>query len=231
MMRKLAGVYREYGLVLGLLYGLDRALQRFSSRVRLRTYELMVQPIGDKPLLPERLTRRLEIREIKPGDPELARIRTRRQIELRFAQEAVCLGAFRDGRFLGYLWFCHRAYEEDEVRCTYRVTPEAHAVFDFDLYIFPEYRMGTAFAALWQGANGYLRERGIRFTFSRLAQLNMQSRRAHDHLGWTRVGRAVFFVLGPVQLMVATVRPYLHISLSRAGRVELRLAPGALTDA
>lgn len=226
MLHKLAGVYREYGFSLGLLYGVDRALQRLSSRMRLYAYHLMVQPIGDKPLIPARFAKHLEIREIKRGDPEVALMPARVEIkEARFAQRAVCLGAYREGRFIGYLWFCRGAYEEDEVRCTYVVTPESEAVFDFDFYIFPEHRMGLAFAALWQRASEYLRARGIRHSFSRLTQFNMSSRRAHDHLGWQALGRAIFLQLGPLELMAATLPPYLHVSLPRTKRVQLRLAP------
>jgi hypothetical protein len=185
----------------------------------------MVQPLGDKPLLPERFSKRLEVREIRAGDPALelmpppARIR-----QARFAQQAVCLGGFRDGRLIGYLWFCRGAYDEDEVRCTYVIAPENDSVFDFDFYIFPEYRMGVAFAALWQGAAEYLRARGVRHTFSRLTQFNLSSRRAHDHLGWRPVGRAIFVQLGPVELMAATLPPYLHVSLPSTRRVRLRLS-------
>src|SRR5688500_8050908 len=160
MIHKLAGVYREFGFVLGLLYGVDRVLQRLSSRLRLYVYQIVVQPIGEKRIVPERLARRLELREIKRGDPELALMPARADIkEARFEQGAVCLGGFQDGRLVGYLWFCRGAYDEDEVRCTYVVTPQDEAVFDFDLYVFPEYRMGLAFAALWQHASEYFHAR------------------------------------------------------------------------
>jgi hypothetical protein len=229
MQQKLIAVFREYGVLLGLLYGFDRLLQRLSPRWRLYAYHIMVQPITDKPLLPPRFSKRLEIREIKRGDPEVEMMPARTEIkEARFAQNAVCLGAFRDGRFIGYMWFCYRAYEEDEVRCTYLATPEDQSVFDFDLYVFPEYRMGLAFAAIWNGANQYLRAKGVKFTFSRLTQFNLPSRRAHDHLGWKRVGRALFLQAGPIEFMAATLRPYLHVSCTTAKRVQLRLHPDVL---
>ena len=226
---KLVGVYEEYGLCLGLLYGIDRMLQRLSSRLRLYAYRFMVQPITDEPLLPARFSHRFQMREIKRGDPELALMPARPEIkEARFAQNAICLGAFRDERFIGYIWFCHGAYEEDEVRCTYLVTPQMQAVFDFDLYIFPEHRMGRGFAAIWHLASQYLRKNGIRFTYSRLTQFNLASGRAHDHLGWKGAGRALFLQAGPVEIMAATIWPYLHISWARDSRVRLRLVPTAL---
>jgi hypothetical protein len=102
MLHKLTGVYREYGWHLGLLYGIDRVLQRVSSHLRLHVYQIMVQPITEKALLPPHFVKRLEIREIKQGDPEVALMPARAEIkEARFAQNAVCLGAFRDGRLIG----------------------------------------------------------------------------------------------------------------------------------
>lgn len=224
MVHKLADLYRQYGLVTGLFYGIDRMLQRLSSRLRLYAYQVMVQPIAGQPLLPERFARRLECREIRRGDPEVALMPARPDIkEARFAQNAICLGTFREGRLIGYLWFCHGRYEEDEARCTYVVTPAGEAIFDYDLYIFPEHRMGFAFAGIWHGANEYLRKRGIRYTFSRYTRFNLASRRAHERLGGRPVGSAVFLRLGPVQLMAATLRPFLHLSLSPSRRVTLYL--------
>lgn len=226
MVHKLVDIYKQYGFATGLLYGIDRVLQRLSSRVHLYAYQIMVQPITDKPFLPERLARRLEFREIRRGDPEIAPMPARPDVkEARFAQNAVCLGAFRDGRLIGYLWFCYGRYEEDEARCTYVVTPKGEAIFDYDFYVLPEHRMGYAFAGIWHGANDYLRRRGIRYTFSRYTRFNLASRRAHERLGGRPVGSAVFLHVGPIQLMAATLWPFVHLSLSRARRVTLRLGP------
>ena len=228
MVHKLVDVFREYGLVLGLFYGIDRTLQRLSSRLRLFVYQIMVQPITDKPLLPERFARRIEMREIKRGDPEVALMPARTDIkEARFAQNAVCLGAYRDGRLIGYLWFCYARYEEDEARCTYLVTPQSEAIFDYDFYIFPEHRMGLAFAAIWHGANQYLRARGIRYTFSRLTRFNLASKRAHERLGCKPVGNVLFFQLGPMQIMASTIWPFVHLSVSPSRRPKLRLSAAA----
>lgn len=221
--------FKEFGLFAGLLYAIDRVFQKTSTHLRLYVYEFMVQPIPEKPLLPARLTRNLEIREIKQGDPEVSLMPARADIkESRFRQNAICLGAFQSGRFVGYIWFCFRAYEEDEVRCTYTLTPEKEAVFDFDLYIFPEHRMGLGFIGLWNGANQFLNERGIKYTFSRLTRFNLASRRAHKHLGWKAAGRAVFMRAWNVELMVATIFPYLTITIGKKQRALLTLHPDAL---
>src|SRR5260221_4849531 len=193
MLRKISGPFREFGPAAGLLYAIDRVLSILSPGLRLYFYELMVQPITDKPLLPGAFAKQLEIREIKAGDPELALMPVRPDaMQDRFTQNAVCLGAFRKDALIGYMWFCARTYNEDEVRCTYILGPERESVFDFDFYLFPEHRMGLGFVGLWNGANEFLNRRGIRYTFSRLTRFNLTSRRAPQHFGWKRVRRALF---------------------------------------
>ena len=229
MLQRLASPFREFGLFAGLLYGIDRVFCRLSPGLRLYVYQLMVQPIPDKPLLPARLTKHLEIRKIQRGDPEIALMPARREIkESRFEQNAICLGAFQNGQFIGYIWFCLGAYEEDEVRCTYVLPAGEQAVFDFDLYLFPEYRMGIGFIGIWNGANQFLRSGGRKFSFSRLSRFNLASGRAHEHLGWKLVGRTVFLQVWRLEFMVATIPPYLHLSLRKSDRVRLKLCPDVL---
>jgi hypothetical protein len=229
MLQRLTSPFREFGPFAGLLYVIDRVFCRLSPGLRLYFYHLMVQPIPDKPLLPARLTKQLEIREVKRGDPEMAVMPARPDIkESRFQQNAVCLGAFRKGQFIGYIWFSFGAYEEDEVRCTYVLPAGDQAVFDFDLYLFPEHRMGIGFIGIWNGANEFLRSRGIKFSFSRLTRFNVTSQRAHDHLGWKLVGRTVFLKVWDHQLMIATIFPYLHLSAKKAERVRLKLRTDVL---
>jgi hypothetical protein len=228
-LQRLTSPFKEYGFFAGLLYAIDRIFLRLTPGLSLYFYEFMVQPILDKPLLPERLTKDLEIREIKRGDPEMELMPARPEIkESRFKQNAICLGAFNKGQFIGYIWFCFNAYEEDEVRCTFVLTPAEESVFDFDLYLFPEHRMGLGFVGIWNGASRFLLSRGIKFSFSRLTRFNLASRRAHHHLGWKRVGRAVFLQAGRVEFMIATIFPYLHVSMGKSEHVRLRLNPDVL---
>ena len=229
MLQKLAAIFKEFGFFAGLLYLSDRFLAGISPSLRLYFYDIMVQPIHKEPLIPERLSRSLEIREIKRGDPEVDLMPARPDIkEARFEQAAVCLGAFQKGKFIGYMWFCPHVYIEDEVRCIFLVSPAGEAVFDFDFYLFPEYRMGRGFIGMWNGANQYLNERGIKYTFSRVTRTNIASRRAHSHLGWKCVGRTLFLQAGQLQFMAATIFPFLHLSFGKSGRVQLKLRPDAL---
>ena len=229
MFRKITGPFREFGTAAGLLYAIDRVLSSLSSRLHLYVYELMVQPITDKPLIPRRFNKQLEIREINAGDPEIALMPVRPEVMLaRLAQNATCLGAFDKGVLIGYMWFCDKTYDEDEVRCTYVLGREQESVFDFDFYLFPEHRMGLGFVSLWNGANAFLCRQGIRYTFSRLTRFNVASRRAHQHLGWELVGRELFLQMWRIEVMFATLFPYDHISVTKAGRVRLTLRPDVL---
>jgi hypothetical protein len=229
MLERYVSPFRVFGLFAGLVYAIDRALARLSPAFRLHFYDLMVQPIPERTLPGSHPSRTLEIREIERGDPAVALMPARPEInEARFAQNAICLGAYRHGELIGYIWFCFRAYEEDEVRCTYALSPESEAVFDFDLYIYPEHRMGRAFVQIWDESGKFLRSRGIRYTYSRITRFNVESRSAHRHLGSTRVARMMVLRAGSMELLAATVFPYLHLSMRKSARARLTLRPDAL---
>lgn len=229
MLGKINDAVRQFGVFAGVIYLADRALSTLSPRCRLYFYELMVQPIRVDALPANRFLSGIEIREIPPGDPERARMPVRPEVmQARIAQAATCLGAYKKGELIGYMWFCADRYDEDEVRCTYVLERSRESVFDFDFYLYPEHRMGLGFVALWQGANRFLSERGIRFTFSRLTRFNIASRRSHAHLGWKLVGRTWFLQLGRIEIMVSTLRPYFHVSISPSRRVSLALRPDVL---
>lgn len=232
LFQKVAGPFREFGAVAGLLYSINRVLTSISPALRLQVYEMMVQPISDQPLLSEKMRAHVEIREILRDAPEIALMPVRPDaMAARLRQKTVCLGAFRKGKFIGYMWFCHDTYEEDQARCTYRLTPPEQSVFDFDFYLFPEHRLGLGFVALWNGANEYLSARGIRHTYSRLDRFNLASRRAHDHLGWKRVGQVLILQLGTVEIMLADMKPFVNLSLRRSSRARLTLRPDVLLRA
>ena len=232
MFDRLAGVAKEYGVAAGTLYLIDRALRALSSRLGLYVYEFMVQPITGKPMLPANFTKRLTWEELGAGHPDLARVPGReRAIPLRLAQGAKCLGVYRAGVLLGLIWLAFERYREDEVRCDYELVDAERSVFDFDLYVMPEHRMGLGFLSVWHIANEYLARRGVAYTFSRLTRFNVASRKSHAHLGWRRVGSALFLKIGTTELMAATVAPFLTATFAERQRVRLRLRPDVLAAA
>lgn len=224
MLKRITSPMTEFGWFAGLLYVVDRLLQRISPSLRLYSYELLVQPIPEAPLLPGKLAAIYEFRQISKGDPEIALMPARPEIkESRFKQNAVCLGAFKKAKLVGYLWLSFGTYEEDEVRCTFVLPNDGQSVFDFDLYVMPEHRMGLAFAGVWDGASQYLRTRGVKVSYSRMTRVNVASRRAHQRLGTRRIGQMFVLKLWTVECTVATVAPYLHLSLTKHNRARLRL--------
>lgn len=231
MIKKLASPFREFGYPVGLYYLIDTAFSRISSKLRLLSYDFLVQPISEKPLGPRTLVKDLEIREIERGDPELERMPAQADIiQSRFNQNAICLAAFQKGIAIAYMWLCFRSYQEDEVRCNFVLSPPEASVFDFDFYIYPEHRFGIAFLGLWYGANEYLKERGIKYSFSRLTRTNIASEKAHKHLGIRRVGRALFLKLGDIEMMFSSISPRFHLSLRRDNRVNIQLNPQVPND-
>lgn len=218
--------FREFGLGAGLVYAVGRVLRSLSPRLDLLYYEFMAQPIPEIASVPERIARDIELRSIERGAPEVARMPAREDIkQSRFEQGAVCYGAYRRDEWLGFVWLAFGRYEEDEVRCTFLPMPSGQAVFDFDFYIFPEHRMGRAFVATWARVNELLRERGIRWTYSRITRFNVASRNAHARLGARRVGRALFLKAWSFEAMLSSVPPHVNVSLRRRVPVVLEVRP------
>ena len=223
---KVSRIFKEFGFGGGLLYTVNRALQAVSSHLGLYAYEFMAQPIPSKPIVPPHLVKSFTFREIPPGHPDIARMPARADIkESRFEQGAMCLGTYRGEDLVGYIWLCFDRYREDEVRCDYHLADAAHSVFDFDLYILPQHRMGLGFMAVWHGANQFLHARGVTYTFSRLSRLNTASKRSHAHLKWRRIGQALIFKAWSAELMCLTIAPYIAVSFSPSRRTALRLGP------
>lgn len=217
--------FRELGLAAGTLYALARMLAVGSGgRVRLHAYHLVAQPVGDIPILPPRRGRGIEVREIGLNEAVALPVeRPRTVIEARFRQGARCLMASADGRFLGFLWFLVGPYEEDEVRCRFVPGPQGMASWDFDVFVESSARLGFAFARLWGEANRVLSRLGVEWSISRVSAFNPGSLLSHRRLGLVRVATAVFVGAGPVQLMVATIRPYVHLSLRATSRPTLEV--------
>ena len=231
-MRRLASPFKMFGGLGGTLYIVGRLLRLLSPRLGLYVYEFMVQPVGSKLLLPPKLSKNLTFSEIGRGHPDIAKMPARADIkEQRFAQGARCIGAYRKGQLIGYVWYCTERYHEDEVRCTCELVDSARSIFDFDLYVLPEHRLGVGFLGVWHGVNEMLAPRGVCYTFSRLTFFNNASRRAHAHLGWKRVGRGVFFQAWELELMIATIAPYVGATFGSRQRITLRLRPDVLAGA
>jgi hypothetical protein len=230
MLERVASPFRELGLFAGTAYALHRTLRRISPRLGLSMHDWMVQPIKNDDLLPERFARRYETRVIGHDDPLVDAMPIRPDVRVsRREQDTICLGTFKGDELIGYIWLSSKLYREDVARCDFVITPPARSVFDFDLYIVPGHRSGLGFAAVWNGTNRRLFDEGIRYSYSRLDYFNRASARAHDHLGWSRVGRAFILRLWSVEFIFASISPRVFVSFSSDRRATYILTPDALS--
>ena len=78
-------------------------------------------------------------------------------------------------------------------------------------------------ARLWQATDARLAAQGVRWSFSRIALANPASMAAHQRMGAQRVGLAGFLVLGPWQVAVFSLPPFVHVSLHAGSRPTVQL--------
>lgn len=204
------------------LYLCHRLLQRLSfGRAGIVPYFFYAQPVltaparqrGRAPVEVERARGRACLPASLPR-PEAV-------IEGRFAAGSQCLFIAKDGELLGYLWLHRGPYREDEVRAVFTPEPAERSAWDYDVYVAPAYRLGRTFSRLWEAANNDLRAGGVCWCHSRISAFNTSSIAVHEKLGARRIGWACFLCLGRLQVMVSSLKPRLHCSLSIAPSVTL----------
>lgn len=203
--QRVQDMVRRLGLADATLFVVARALERVSGgRARLAKYHFLAQPVparADARLRPAGIT----VVELGADDARRHRMdRPRAEIERRFAAGARCFCAWQGDTLTGFLWFTAGGYDEDEVRCTFRIDPRASAVWDLDVHIEPRFRLGRTFALLWESAFDAMRELGVRWSLSRVSAFNAESIRAHQRLGARRTGWAIFFLVGSWQFTLSS---------------------------
>ncbi len=215
---------RDFGLVNFFLYLLARLIDKLPGNWRMIKYYLIAQPIH-KQSATKPVKRRSSVISIHKIDASEYRYdwfpRPKIIIESRYAQGAECLVAFQHGNAIGCLWFIHGQYAEDEVRCCFSPSPKEKVVWDFDVYVEPKYRLGRAFALLWEEADKLFESRSVEWTTSRIDAFNPQSIRSHKRLGAEILGSVVFLCMGKFQLMFSTRSP--HISLTRKNGIPPKI--------
>lgn len=229
MIGKLRRAAAELGFWNALCYGVDQLLYDrlgWGGLVRYRFYAQPVPPVPERPL---RMGKQ-EVRQLRPGDPAFQDLPLDDAVlAYRFGQGAVCHAITEDGHAVACLWFCFERYVEDMVRATYGMDPADRTAWDFDVYVAPSHRAGRTFARLWQAGNAYLREQRVDWSLSRISAYNIPSITSHERLGARMVGRASFLWLGPVQIMVSSLSPRVHLSWrsksKQGGGPELMIRP------
>jgi hypothetical protein len=219
------GVWRELGLAAALLYALDKLLKAASNgRAAVVAYGLYAQPLHDQGLLAVRESPETLVERVGPQSQLLdAFPRPRAVNDARFGAGATCYAASVRGRFAGHVWISRASYDEDEVRCLYVMTDPRREVWDFDVYVEPEFRLGRTLARLWKAVAQDLAREGVQCSMSRISLFNRHSIATHQRLGAQRLGSAVFVRLGQVQLGLFSLAPYVHLSWGPSSRPTLRL--------
>jgi hypothetical protein len=224
-MTRILRIIRQLGCFNAFLLALSRVIDRSSGgRWRLQRYLFVAQVLPTAPLCAGR-GRDIRIRlltesaAVPEGCP-----RPHAVVRDRYRQGAQALAAFREERLAGFLWFVFGAYQEDEVRAHFSL-PSPDCVWDFDVWVRPEERLGWTFRRLWEAARLLLRARGARWSCSRISAFNAASLRAHAAIGTTRLGSAIFLNCGNWQWMLATMPPYAHLSRSADAVPNLLIMP------
>lgn len=222
MLMRLKSLVDDLGAPTAALYILHRLCVASRLPLSLYTYRLVAQPVAKTPQLPDARRAAFLCRRLKAGDPALSSMPFDSDVcARRFAQGALCYGLFRNDHICAWLWVVPDAYEEDEVRC--RFVMAKNMVWDFDVTVIPQYRLGFAFAALWDCVNTDLNNQGVDWCISRISAFNLPSRRSHQRLGAVDKGWMIFFTVGPVQMMLQRGTPFFHLGLTRAARPTVRL--------
>jgi len=223
--RKLPALIRELGWIDGALYALDQMVMAAIGRRFLIRYYIVAQPIPERPPAATKRGASIEVREFGAAAPELAGLPlTPEVIRSRFAQNSVCFGAFRDSRIVGCLWLCLGTYLEDEVRCRFEPAPNDRAVWDYDVYVHPDHRLGVAFARLWEAAGEYLRGRGYGWSVSRISAFNPKSLASHFRLGAIPCGSLTVLCTSRAQLSLSTFAPRLHLQFGTRSIPHYRIS-------
>lgn len=212
--KQVSQTLRQLGWLNTGLYTLDRLLAKISKGgVRLYKYYLVAQPVAKASLLPPGRGMQIEVRVIREQDEAVSLFpRPAAVIKARFKQGAMCLAAFKDEQFIGFLWLMLGSYQEDEVRARFTPLPARQAAWDFDVFVTTDFRLGFTFPRLWDEANRILTGNNIRWSCSRISAFNAVSRESHARLGTVSLGSTVFLCAGRWQAMFATIPPYFHLS-------------------
>lgn len=221
-MSRIGRLVGELGLGTALLYAAGLALSRWQGAA-LHDLLLYVQPVRDMPLLPPGRGASIEIKGYDgaaalaaglPCPPEHAAGRRRPDVH--------CVAAYREGRLIGFHWLNLGPHADELVRARY-----IGAAWSFHLHIDPAQRGGLAFARLTDASWALLRAHGCRQVASYIAAWNRGAIAAEERLGGKRIGRALHLRLGPAQLLLASLPPYLHLSFSDRAAPIFKLGESA----
>ncbi|MGC2456582.1 MAG: hypothetical protein WA435_01120 [Gallionellaceae bacterium] len=218
MFARLNKTYKELGPTNTLVHICNRVLASlFLKQVIIYKYYITKQSVTSSLLISSGKGKNIEVSEIGSRDPICSQLdRPSKVIQARFNQGGHCYAAFRKGEIAGYLWLNFGKYQEDEVRCTFVLSPFNKSAWDYDVYVFPKHRFSFAFPRLWEYANEVMTARGIQNTYSRIAYYNIASLNSHKKLGSQIIGSIYFLQFFHMQLSLSfSFRPAITFSRNR----------------
>lgn len=191
---------------------------------RVIRYYIVAQPVPVPPVATCRLSDAEKVQQVAAEEQIVSTFpRPAEVLRHRFERGHVCLAASSKGVFSGFLWFAHNYYEEDEVDCRFVLAEPKSSVWDYDVHVEPQFRLGRTFARLWDNANQYLAASGVRWSFSRISAFNRQSLLSHQRLGSRTLASLTFICVGPLQLAFMSCQPYITLSWSGVGRPTVKV--------
>jgi hypothetical protein len=198
--------------------------------VQLLHYRIMAQPVAPAPggglrvrnLTVERVQREHWLTRQFPRSEEI--------LDRRFGRGAVCFAAHVRGELVGHLWLQEIPFDDRDAGCLFVPMPPGRAVWDYDIWIAPAWRMSRAFTALWDAANAWMRSRNVQWTLSCVVGGNASSLAAHRRLGSQALAQLWAVRLGPLQLAVFTQRPYAAVARLDRGRPRIEVRAPVRAD-
>lgn len=219
--------HKELGMIHFIYFCLHRIILFFSKgNARIERYIMASQPISKKPRLPPHRGKNIHVVELFRGDPLLSELpRSEAVINKRFQQGSHCLAATKEGHVVAFLWLIFEGYNEDMARVRYQL-PNNEYVWDYDVYVYPEHRLGLTFAKLWDGADDWLRKKNVNYSFSRISAFNPSSRFSHGSLGAKEIGITNIMIFGSWELMWSNLPPKLALyGKNRRPTIQLPASP------
>lgn len=212
MINKIYNLKRALGAVNAGLYLVKSLFSRSFLPIKLIKYYFVAQKLSSESILPSNRGRNISVKEFSSYTENNPCPRSADVIKQRYDQGAVCFSAFKSDEYCGSLWYIKHQYKEDEVNCLYQLD-NADAVWDFDVYVEPKFRLSPVFLKLWDEASRRLVDEGYNWSLSRIDAFNVASMSSHKRMGAETLGSATFICFGPVQLTISNILPFIHFSL------------------
>ena len=215
----------RFGLSDGILHLLNRVLARVTGRrVFVQHYHFIALATDTPVPLPRRLASNMDTAVLTAAEiPELDVPRPSEKLRSRLRDGSMCFVTRRDEDFVGFIWLKRDAYVEDEVRSLFVLPTRSRTIWDYDLYVAPNFRKSAAFMKIWHDSLEFLRSENVDWTISRISAFAPESLRAHMRLGGKIIGGAYYFCFFSAQITLTAQSPYFHLSFSDRSMPSIRL--------